>query len=109
MLAVESLTKRFGSTLAVDGLTFRAEPGHVLGFLGPNGAGKTTTLRTLLGLTIPTSGSATVDGKPYRELHDPVRVLGAVLEGPQFHPGRTGRNHLRVLRTTFGRSSRRRA
>src|ERR671915_626606 len=102
MLEVDSLTKRFGATLAVDGLSFKAEPGRVLGFLGPNGAGKTTTLRTLLGLTIPTSGSATVDGRPYRELRDPVRVLGAVLEGPQFHPGRTGRNHLRVLASAAG-------
>src|ERR687896_101587 len=102
MLEVDSLTKRFGATLAVDGLSFKAEPGCVLGFLGPNGAGKTTTLRTLLGLTIPTSGSATVDGRPYRELSDPVRVLGAVLEGPQFHPGRTGRNHLRVLASAAG-------
>jgi ABC-2 type transport system ATP-binding protein len=102
MLEVDSLTKRFGSTLAVDGLSFTAEPGRVLGFLGPNGAGKTTTLRTLLGLTIPTSGSATVDGRSYRELSDPVRVLGAVLEGPQFHPGRTGRNHLRVLASAAG-------
>src|SRR5918992_4253187 len=102
MLAVESLTKRFGSTLAVDGLTFRAEPGRVLGFLGPNGAGKTTTLRTLLGLTLPTSGETTVEGRSYRELSDPVRVIGAVLEGPQFHPGRTGRNHLRVLARAAG-------
>jgi ABC-2 type transport system ATP-binding protein len=102
VLEVDSLTKRFGSTLAVDGLSFRAEPGRVLGFLGPNGAGKTTTLRTLLGLTLPTSGSATVDGRWYRELRDPVKVLGAVLEGPQFHPGRTGRNHLRVLATAAG-------
>jgi ABC-2 type transport system ATP-binding protein len=102
MLEVDSLTKRFGATLAVDGLSFKAEPGRVLGFLGPNGAGKTTTLRTLLGLTIPTSGSATIDGRPYRELSDPVRVLGAVLEGPQFHPGRTGRNHLRVLASAAG-------
>ncbi|MGH2714556.1 MAG: ATP-binding cassette domain-containing protein [Thermoleophilaceae bacterium] len=102
MLEVSSLTKRFGATLAVDGLSFRADPGRVLGFLGPNGAGKTTTLRTLLGLTLPTSGSATVDGRSYRELHDPVRVLGAVLEGPQFHPGRTGRNHLRVLAAAAG-------
>jgi ABC-2 type transport system ATP-binding protein len=102
MLEVDSLTKRFGSTLAVDGLSFKAEPGRVLGFLGPNGAGKTTTLRTLLGLTLPTSGSATVDGRSYRELQDPVKVLGAVLEGPQFHPGRTGRNHLRVLATAAG-------
>jgi ABC-2 type transport system ATP-binding protein len=102
MLEVDSLTKRFGSTLAVDGLSFKAEPGRVLGFLGPNGAGKTTTLRTLLGLTIPTSGSATIDGRSYRELRDPVSVIGAVLEGPQFHPGRTGRNHLRVLATAAG-------
>ena len=102
MLEVDSLTKRFGATLAVDGLSFRTEPGRVLGFLGPNGAGKTTTLRTLLGLTIPTSGSATVEGKAYRELRDPIRVIGAVLEGPQFHPGRTGRNHLRVLASAAG-------
>jgi ABC-2 type transport system ATP-binding protein len=102
MIEVDSLTKRFGSTLAVDGLSFKAEPGRVLGFLGPNGAGKTTTLRTLLGLTIPTSGSATVDGRTYRELDVPVRVIGAVLEGPQFHPGRTGRNHLRVLASAAG-------
>ncbi len=102
MLEVDSLTKRFGATLAVDGLSFKTEPGRVLGFLGPNGAGKTTTLRTVLGLTIPTSGSATVEGKSYRELRDPIRVLGAVLEGPQFHPGRTGRNHLRVLASGAG-------
>jgi ABC-2 type transport system ATP-binding protein len=102
MLEVDSLTKRFGATLAVDGLSFKAESGRVLGFLGPNGAGKTTTLRTLLGLTLPTSGSATVDGRSYRELSDPVRVIGAVLEGPQFHPGRSGRNHLRVLAAAAG-------
>jgi ABC-2 type transport system ATP-binding protein len=102
MLEVDSLTKRFGATLAVDGLSFKADPGRILGFLGPNGAGKTTTLRTLLGLTLPTSGSATVEGRSYRELRDPVRVLGAVLEGPQFHPGRSGRNHLRVLAAAAG-------
>jgi ABC-2 type transport system ATP-binding protein len=102
MLAVDTLTKRFGSTRAVDGLSFRASPGRVLGFLGPNGAGKTTTLRTLLGLTLPTSGTATVDDRPYRELRDAIKVVGAVLEGPQFHPGRTGRNHLRVLATAAG-------
>jgi len=76
----------------------------VLGFLGPNGAGKTTTLRMLLGLTLPTSGEAVVDSIPYRMLRDPIRVVGAVLEGPQFHPGRTGRNHLRVLATAAGLS-----
>jgi ABC-2 type transport system ATP-binding protein len=102
MLEVSDLTKRYGATLAVDGLSFRASPGRILGFLGPNGAGKTTTLRTLLGLTLPTSGAATVDARPYRELRDPLAVVGAVLEGPQFHPGRTGRNHLRVLATAAG-------
>jgi ABC-2 type transport system ATP-binding protein len=102
MLEVRDLTKRFGPTLAVDGLSFKATPGRVLGFLGPNGAGKTTTLRTLLGLTLPTSGAATVDGRSYRELADPVTVVGAVLEGPQFHPGRTGRNHLRVVAAAAG-------
>src|SRR3954463_10838540 len=103
MLAVSHLTKRFGSTVAVEDLTFRANPGRVLGFLGPNGAGKTTTLRTLLGLTRPTSGEATVDGRPYSRLDDPAGVVGAVLEGPQFHPGRSGRNHLRVLAAAAGR------
>ena len=68
VLEVRDLTKRFGANVAVDGLSFRATPGRVLGFLGPNGAGKTTTLRTLLGLTLPTSGSATIDSRPYREL-----------------------------------------
>jgi ABC-2 type transport system ATP-binding protein len=102
VLEVSDLTKRYGNNLAVDGLSFRAEPGRVLGFLGPNGAGKTTTLRMLLGLTLPTSGSTAVDGRPYRQLSDPIRVVGAVLEGPQFHPGRTGRNHLRVVATAAG-------
>jgi ABC-2 type transport system ATP-binding protein len=102
VLEVRDLTKRYGTNLAVDGLSFRAEPGRVLGFLGPNGAGKTTTLRMLLGLTLPTSGATAVDSVPYRTLRDPIRVVGAVLEGPQFHPGRTGRNHLRVLATAAG-------
>jgi ABC-2 type transport system ATP-binding protein len=97
MLEVSNLTKRFGATLAVDDLSFRVSPGRILGFLGPNGAGKTTTLRTLVGLALPTAGTATVNGRPYRELRDPVRVVGTVLEGSQFHPGRSGRNHLRVL------------
>jgi ABC-2 type transport system ATP-binding protein len=102
VLEVRDLTKRYGQNLAVDGLSFKAQPGRVLGFLGPNGAGKTTTLRMLLGLTIPTSGDAMVDSQPYRSLSDPIRTVGAVLEGPQFHPGRTGRNHLRVLATAGG-------
>jgi ABC-2 type transport system ATP-binding protein len=102
MLEVRDLTKRFGQNVAVDGLSFKATPGRVLGFLGPNGAGKTTTLRILLGLTMPTSGEATVEGRRYRELTDPVNVVGAVLEGAQFHPGRSGRNHLRVLAAAAG-------
>jgi len=107
VLEVRDLTKRFGANVAVDGLSFKATPGHVVGFLGPNGAGKTTTLRTPLGLTLPTSGAATVHSRPYRELEDPVKVVGAVLEGPQFHPGRTGRNHLRVLAAGAGLPARR--
>ena len=103
MLEVRDLTKRFGANVAVDGLSFKATPGRVLGFLGPNGAGKTTTLRALLGLTLPSSGAATVEERPYRELDDPIGTVGAVLEGPQFHPGRTGRNHLRVLAMASGR------
>jgi ABC-2 type transport system ATP-binding protein len=102
MLEVRDLTKRYGTNLAVDRLSFKARPGRVLGFLGPNGAGKTTTLRMLLGLTLPTSGATAVDGRPYRQLEEPIRVVGAVLEGPQFHPGRTGRNHLRVLAAAAG-------
>ena len=102
MLEVSGLTKRYGGTLAVDGLSFKTSTGRILGFLGPNGAGKTTTLRMLLGLTVPTEGTAVVEGKPYRELDDPMQVVGAVLEGPQFHPGRTGRNHLRVLAAAAG-------
>jgi ABC-2 type transport system ATP-binding protein len=102
MLQVSNLTKRFGSKVAVDNLSFSASPGRILGFLGPNGAGKTTTIRTLLGLARPSGGNATIDGRPYRQLADPVRAVGAVLEGRQFHPGRSGRNHLRVLATASG-------
>jgi ABC-2 type transport system ATP-binding protein len=97
MIAVEGLTKRYGKTLAVDDLSFQVEPGAVTGFLGPNGAGKTTTLRILLDLVRATSGDATIDGKHYRELENPARRVGAVLEAANFHPGRKGRNHLRVL------------
>jgi len=72
VIAVESLTKRYGKMVAVDGLTFTAREGSILGFLGPNGAGKTTTLRIILGLAHPTSGNATIDGRPYRSLGDPT-------------------------------------
>jgi ABC-2 type transport system ATP-binding protein len=102
VIQVESLTKRFGETLAVDNLSFRVEPARATGFLGPNGAGKTTTMRAVLGLVRPSSGSATVLGRPFRELDEPARRVGAVLEATAFHPGRSGRNHLRVLATEAG-------
>jgi len=93
----EALTKRYGSLTAVDGLSFALDAGTVTGFLGPNGAGKTTTLRVLLGLARPTSGNALVFDRPYAELERPALRVGAVLEATDFHPGRSGRNHLRTL------------
>ena len=102
VITIEGLTKRFGDVLAVDGLSFEVDQGTVVGFLGPNGAGKTTTLRMLLGLVTPTSGSARIDGRPYRGLADPVRHVGAVLEASSFHPGRSAHNHLRVIATAAG-------
>ena len=101
-VVAESLTKRFGSVLAVDDLSFTLEPGTVTGFLGPNGAGKTTTLRMLLGLAAPTSGRSLVLGKPYAELDHPALSVGAVLEATDFHPGRSGRDHLRTLGRAVG-------
>ena len=97
VVRVESLTKRFGSVLAVDDLSFELDQGTITGFLGPNGAGKTTTLRTLLGLAAPTSGRALLFGRPYAQLTQPSRRVGAVLEATDFHPGRSGRDHLRML------------
>jgi ABC-2 type transport system ATP-binding protein len=93
----ESLTKRFGEVLAVDDLSFELERGTITGFLGPNGAGKTTTLRMVVGLVAPTSGRALVFGRPYPELAQPSRRVGAALEAAEFHPGRSGRDHLRML------------
>jgi ABC-2 type transport system ATP-binding protein len=97
VVTVSSLTKRYGELVAVDELTFSLRPGTVTGFLGPNGAGKTTTLRLLLGLAEPTAGEALVFGRRYHELDDPARRVGAVLESSDFHPGRSGRDHLRAL------------
>ena len=97
ILQVESLTKRFRSVTAVQDLSFTVEPGRVTGFLGPNGSGKTTTLRCLLGLVRPTSGRALVGGVPYAQLPAPVLAVGAALEASGFHPGRSARNHLRVV------------
>ena len=98
----ESLTKRFGKLTAVDDLSFELEPGTITGFLGPNGAGKTTTLRMLLGLAAPTSGHALVFGEPYAALERPSLRVGAVLEATDFHPGRSGRDHLRTLARAVG-------
>ena len=101
-IEINGLTKRFGAFLAVDDLSFAVEPGRITGFLGPNGAGKTTTLRMLLGLVHPTSGTATIDGAAYRDLADPLGTVGAALEATSFHPGRSGRDHLRVLAAAAG-------
>ena len=106
-VSIRSLTKRFGRVLAVDGLSFDAPPGQITGFLGPNGAGKTTTLRSLVGLVRPTSGDALIDGRRYRDLPNPRRVVGAVLESGASQPGRSGRDHLRVLAANAGVGERR--
>ena len=102
MIEVDHLTKRFRNTLAVDDLSFNVREGSITGFLGPNGAGKTTTLRVVLGLVRPTSGSARILGHPYRALETPTSEVGAVLEASSFHPGRSGRNHLRVVGAASG-------
>ena len=102
MIEVEHLTKRFRRATAVDDLSFSVPRGRITGFLGPNGAGKTTTLRVLLGLALPTSGRALVAGKRYRKLEAPLNTVGAVLEASNYHPARTGRNHLRVLAAAAG-------
>lgn len=101
-ILVSGLTKIYGSVRAVNGLSFRVEPGRVTGFLGPNGAGKTTTLRMLLSLVTPTAGRATIDGQRYANLTDPLRHVGAVLEASSAHRGRTGINHLRMICTAAG-------
>lgn len=106
-IEIRGLSKRFGSILAVDDLSFAVARGTVTGFLGPNGAGKTTTLRMLLGLVEPTCGTATIEGRPYRELVDPLHRVGAILEASSFYPGRTARNHLRVHALAGGVGSKR--
>jgi ABC-2 type transport system ATP-binding protein len=106
-IEVRGLTKRFGTLTAVDHLDFAVEPGRITGFLGPNGAGKTTTLRMLLGLIRPTAGTATIDGQSYHDIANPLQQVGSALESTSFHPGRTGRNHLRVLASASGIDERR--
>ena len=94
MIEATGLTKRYGRTLAVDGLSFQVRPGRVTGFLGPNGAGKSTTMRLILGLDAPTGGGVTVNGRPYRELPAPLREVGALLDARAVHGGRTADDHL---------------
>jgi ABC-2 type transport system ATP-binding protein len=100
MIEARSLSKRYGDRLAVDQLSFTVQPGQVTGFLGPNGAGKSTTMRMILGLDAPTAGTVTVDGKPYRELANPMRVVGALLDAKSVHGGRTAAKHLLCLAQT---------
>jgi ABC-2 type transport system ATP-binding protein len=97
MIEVRGLTKRYGPTVAVDGLTFEVRPGTVTGFLGPNGSGKSTTMRMIIGLDRPDEGQAWIGGRGYRELGWPLRRVGSLLEARSFHPGRSGRAHLAAL------------
>jgi ABC-2 type transport system ATP-binding protein len=106
-IAVSGLSKHFRKVRAVDGLSFTVDPGRVTGFLGPNGAGKTTTLRMLLNLVTPTAGTATIGGRRYADLPQPLRQVGAVLEASSAHRGRTGRNHLRTICAAAGFPDRR--
>jgi ABC-2 type transport system ATP-binding protein len=107
MIEVDDLSKRYGSQLAVDGVTFRCEPGTITGFLGPNGAGKSTTLRMICGLTPPTNGRATVLGTSYRKLANPGHRVGVLLDASAQHSGRTGREVLRLTADVLGADRRR--
>ncbi len=102
LIVAEHLTKTYGSTRAVDDLSFTVAPGRVTGFLGPNGAGKTTTMRMILGLDDPTSGKVTIDGRPYRDLAAPLREVGALIDAKAVQGGRTARSHLEVLAASNG-------
>jgi ABC-2 type transport system ATP-binding protein len=102
MIEARGLSKRYGATVAVDGLSFDARPGVVTGFLGPNGSGKSTTMRLILGLDTPNAGQARIGGRRYRDLRWPLREVGALLEARAFHPGRSARAHLRALAASNG-------
>jgi ABC-2 type transport system ATP-binding protein len=102
MIEVQGLSKRYGSKTAVDGISFTAKPGLVTGFLGPNGAGKSTTMRMIVGLDRPTSGTATVNGKPYAEHRAPLHEVGALLDAKAVHTGRSAGNHLLAIAATHG-------
>jgi ABC-2 type transport system ATP-binding protein len=102
VIEARNLSKKYGDKVAVDDLSFSVPPGRVTGFLGPNGAGKSTTMRLLLGLDRPTSGSSTVNGKPFAQLTRPLHEVGALLESRAVHPGRSARNHLLAMAATTG-------
>lgn len=102
MITVEHLTKDYGSTRAIDDVSFSLRPGAVTGFLGPNGSGKSTTMRCILGLDNPTKGRATIDGVEYHKLKSPLTKVGALLDSKAFHPKRTARQHLRIVAATHG-------
>ncbi|WP_027501290.1 ABC transporter ATP-binding protein [Rhodococcus sp. UNC363MFTsu5.1] len=102
MIEVRGLTKEFGPTKAVDDLTFTVKPGMVTGFLGPNGAGKSTTMRMILGLDKPTAGTALIDGKPYHDLKQPLRTVGALLDAKWVHPNRSAKAHLQWMAASNG-------
>ncbi|MEV2268414.1 ABC transporter ATP-binding protein [Nonomuraea africana] len=102
MIETRGLTKRFGATLAVDGLSVTVRPGAITGFLGPNGSGKSTTMRMIMGLDRPTSGSASVNGRPYEKLRYPMREIGALLDADAAHPGRSAYDHLLWLAQSNG-------
>ena len=102
MIEATNLTKRYGSTTAVDGVSFTIQPGMVTGFLGPNGAGKSTTMRMIVGLDHPTHGTVTVNGRPYAQHHSPLTEVGALLEARAVHTGRSAANHLRAVAATHG-------
>jgi len=107
MIEAKNLTKRYGEKTAVDHLSFTVEPGQVTGFLGPNGAGKSTTMRLLLGLDRPHTGDATIDGRHYKDLPQPLRTVGALLEASAIHTGRSAHNHLLFMAQSQGIGKRR--
>ncbi len=102
-IEIEGLRKRFGPVRALDGMTFTVQPGHVTGFVGPNGAGKSTTVRVVVGLDAPDAGTATIGGRPYRSLQNPLTHVGSLLDAGALQPGRSARNHLLWLAHSQGR------
>src|SRR5215469_2084417 len=106
-IEVTGLRKRFGRTMALDGITFRVEPGQITGFVGPNGAGKSTTMRVVLGLDEADEGSALIGGRPYATLRPPLSHVGALLDASALQPGRNARHHLLWLAHSQGYGARR--